>query len=213
MTTKKVPNNYDFFCCNICDYSTSRKSQYNRHLLTSKHKNNEKYNILELKSSDISNIVSKFSCECGKVYPYRGSLYNHKKKCEFINEVSKKLNLSRLSIINDRAEIIAHDNEFREKFDLVVTRAVGNLSELSEISIPFVKIGGISMALKGKNIQDEINLSKNASNTMGGAPPSVVKIKLPAYSIDDSVVYWMKINKTPKIFPRSVGIPHKSPII
>jgi len=140
-------------------------------------------------------------------------LDSNKKKCEFIHEVSNKLNLSRLSIINDRAEIIAHDNEFREKFDLVVTRAVGNLSELSEISIPFVKIGGISMALKGKNIQDEINLSKNASNRMGGAPPSVVKIKLPSYSIDDSVVYWMKINKTPKIFPRSVGIPHKSPII
>ena len=53
------------------------------------------------------------------------------------------------------------------------------------------------MALKGKNIQEEINLSKNASNTMGASPPSVAKITLPAYSIDDSVVYWMKINKTP----------------
>ena len=139
-------------------------------------------------------------------------LDSNKKKCEFIRQISKKLNLSGLTVINNRAEIIAHENEFREKFDLVVSRAVGNLSELSEINIPFTKIGGISMALKGKNIQEEINLSKNASNTMGASPPSVAKITLPAYSIDDSVVYWMKINKTPKTFPRSVGIPHKSPI-
>ncbi|MAR33991.1 MAG: 16S rRNA (guanine(527)-N(7))-methyltransferase RsmG [Chloroflexi bacterium] len=139
-------------------------------------------------------------------------LDSNKKKCEFISQISKKLNLSGLTVINDRAEIIAHENEFREKFDLVVSRAVGNLSELSEINIPFIKIGGISMALKGKNIQDEINLSKNASNIMGAAPPSVVKIRLPAYSIDDSIVYWMKINKTPKNFPRKIGIPHKNPI-
>ena len=116
-------------------------------------------------------------------------LDSNKKKCEFIRQISKKLNLSGLTVINNRAEIIAHENEFREKFDLVVSRAVGNLSELSEINIPFTKIGGISMALKGKNIQDEINLSKNASNIMGAAPPSVVKIRLPAYSIDDSIVF------------------------
>ena len=102
MTTKKVPNNSNFFSCEICNYNTSRKSQFDRHLLTAKHKNNEKYNHLELKSSDFSNNVCNFSCICGKMYPYRSSLYNHKKKCEFIknSEANNKSDLI-LPVTND----------------------------------------------------------------------------------------------------------------
>jgi hypothetical protein len=95
MTTKKVPNNQKFFNCEICNYNTSRKSQFDRHLMTAKHKNNEKYNHFELKSSDFSNNVCNFVCECGKMYPYRSSLYNHKKKCIFIknSEANNKSDL------------------------------------------------------------------------------------------------------------------------
>lgn len=86
MTTEKVPFSSKKYLCDICDYNTSRKSQYDRHILTAKHKNNEKYNQIKEKSSDFSNNVINFVCECGKSYPYRGSLFNHKKKCNFKDE-------------------------------------------------------------------------------------------------------------------------------
>ena len=156
----------------------------------------------------IPGLVAKIISPTSDVY----LLDSNKKKCQFVEQACEKLNLSKINIINQRAETIAHDRNFREKFDLSVSRAVGKLSELSELTLPFVKIGGISIALKGKNINEEINLSKNASNIMGASPPSIVKITLPSYSIDDSVVYWMKIKESPKNFPRKTGLPHKNPI-
>ncbi len=157
----------------------------------------------------IPGLIAKIVSPTSDIY----LLDSNKKKCQFIEQACKKLNLSKINIINERAETIAHDRKYREKFDLIVSRAVGKLSELSELTLPFAKIGGISIALKGKNIKEEINSSKNASNIMGASPASIVKITLPSYSIDDSVVYWMKIKQTPKNFPRKTGLPHKSPII
>jgi len=121
MTTKKVPNNSNFFSCEICNYNTSRKSQFDRHLLTAKHKNNEKYNHLELKSSDFSNNVCNFSCICGKMYPYRSSLYNHKKKCIFIknnNENNLILNVKENNDTNEDLKnlvctLIKENNEIK----------------------------------------------------------------------------------------------------
>ena len=121
MTTKKVPNNSIFFSCKICNYNTSRKSQFDRHLLTAKHKNNEKYNHLELKSSDFSNNVCNFSCICGKMYPYRSSLYNHKKKCVFIknnNENNLILNVKENNDTNEDlknlvCKLIKENNEIK----------------------------------------------------------------------------------------------------
>ena len=121
MTTKKVPNNSNFFSCEICNYNTSRKSQFDRHLMTAKHKNNEKYNHLELKSSDFSNNVCNFSCICGKMYPYRSSLYNHKKKCVFIknnNENNLILNVKENNDTNEDlknlvCKLIKENNEIK----------------------------------------------------------------------------------------------------
>ena len=121
MTSKKVPNNSNFFSCEICNYNTSRKSQFDRHLLTAKHKNNEKYNHLELKSSDFSNNVCNFSCICGKMYPYRSSLYNHKKKCIFIknnNENNLILNVKENNDTNEDlknlvCKLIKENNEIK----------------------------------------------------------------------------------------------------
>ena len=121
MTTKKVPNNSNFFSCEICNYNTIRKSQFDRHLMTAKHKNNEKYNHLELKSSDFSNNVCNFSCICGKMYPYRSSLYNHKKKCIFIknnNENNLILNVKENNDTNEDlknlvCKLIKENNEIK----------------------------------------------------------------------------------------------------
>tara|TARA_E500000178_G_C16969839_1_gene730381 strand:+ start:317 stop:1261 length:945 start_codon:yes stop_codon:yes gene_type:complete len=103
MTTEKVPFSSKKYHCDICDYNTSRKSQFDRHILTAKHKNNEKYNQIKEKSSDFSNNVINFVCECGKSYPYRGSLFNHKKKCNFKSENTQ------LSIVENND--LKEDNE------------------------------------------------------------------------------------------------------
>lgn len=103
MTTKKVPFSTNFFKCELCDYSSSRKSHYDRHILTAKHKNREKYNQNQEKSTEKINMVCEFICDCGKSYPYRSSLYNHKKNCKKI-----------INKINNETNIIQNDNKFLE---------------------------------------------------------------------------------------------------
>ena len=79
MYNKKFQKNEKFFCCEICDYVTSRKSQMDRHLSTLKHKNNEN----TTKNTTNTTLKKKHYCECGKVYEHRASLYNHKKNCTY----------------------------------------------------------------------------------------------------------------------------------
>ena len=85
MTDILVPKSSKRFRCIDCDYYASRKSQYDRHLLTAKHQNTDKIltntDVLELKSSESSIISNKFNCSCGKEYKHRQSLFSHKKKC------------------------------------------------------------------------------------------------------------------------------------
>lgn len=124
MTTNKVPNSTNYFSCTICNYNSCRKSQFDRHLLTAKHKNNEKYNIAEPKSSKNSNIICNFSCDCGKTYPYRGSLYNHKKKCEFIKNNNKNNNENNLIMAFKK------DNETNEELKSLVYKLINENNEI-----------------------------------------------------------------------------------
>ena len=77
---EKSPN---FFICETCHYNTSNKKDYNKHLLTRKHENTTKYNALGIKIPKNPKI---YECDCGKSYPYRASLYNHKKICTYLND-------------------------------------------------------------------------------------------------------------------------------
>ena len=93
METKKTQKNANFFICEKCHYKTSNKTDYNRHILTPKHTNTT---FIQQKNSKINIFMPNFVCECGKAYPYRASLYNHKKKCIFINEKHENIEKSEI---------------------------------------------------------------------------------------------------------------------
>ncbi len=118
MYNKKVPKNEQNFCCEKCKFNTVRKSQFDRHLLTLKHKNQENYN----KITTNYNKKSSYICECGKNYNHRASLYNHKKRCNYGKELNSELKVPKSSgeyiiqLINDNNEI--KENLLRENREL-----------------------------------------------------------------------------------------------
>ena len=118
MYNKKVPKNEQIFCCEKCNFNTVRKSQFERHILTLKHKNQEKYN----KNTTNYNKKSSYICECGKEYNHRASLYNHKKKCNYGKELKSELKVPKSSgeyivqLINDNN--VVKDNLLRENREL-----------------------------------------------------------------------------------------------
>lgn len=128
------------------------------------------------------------------------------KKCEFIASACNDLGLE-VDIINDRAETIAHEKSYREKFDLVLSRGVANLSTLAEITIPFAKTGGSIISIKGLNISKEIITSEYSVKLLGG--DLFFYITTTKYS---SIVGWKKVCSTPKKYPRKPGTPQKDPL-
>ena len=134
------------------------------------------------------------------------------KRVKFLNEVIGQLGLSKITAIHGRAEDFARQKEYREQFDLVVSRAVANLSSLSEYCLPYVKVGGYFVALKGPGAQEEIAESKNAIATMGGKVEKVMQFCLPENSTRTIVVI-RKISQTPTSFPRTAAKMAKKPIL
>jgi len=134
------------------------------------------------------------------------------KKIEYLKEVIKVFNLKDTTAIHGRAEDYGQLPEFRETFDVVVSRAVANLTVLSEYCLPFVKKGGYFIAMKGTKSNEEINEAKKAIKLLGGAIEDVMEFNLPETDYDRSIVLIKKINHTPKKYPRNPGKPKKSPI-
>ena len=102
MTTEKAQKCVNFFYCKNCDYKTSRKFDFNRHILTPKHKNTTFIQQNTTKCVDFSNNVTNFFCDCGKSYSYRSSLYKHKKKCVFFLEKCAKTRKNKNDIIIEK---------------------------------------------------------------------------------------------------------------
>ena len=138
-------------------------------------------------------------------------LDSNKKKCSFLEEVIKELDLKKIDVINARAEDLAHDHKHREKYDIVTARALAPLTTLSELCVPFISIGGTGIFPKGDNVQKEINDSKKFIEFLGCAPPLYKIVESPGFSPKDIILYIMKIEKTSNKFPRKSGIPSKRP--
>ena len=113
-------------------------------------------------------------------------------------------------IARKKAEEAARKTEYRENFDLCVSRAVANLSTLSEYCIPFVKVGGKFVSYKSGNCEEEINASKKAVKLLGGKITKVDKFELGEAS--RSFVVIDKVKTTAKRFPRKAGTPSKEPL-
>ena len=114
--------------------------------------------------------------------------------------------------IHGRAEEYARKEEYREKYDLAVSRAVANLSTLSEYCVPYVKVGGMFVPYKSGEIDEEVKAAQTAIKVLGGKQTEVVKFTLPGSDINRSFVKIQKIKSTGKKFPRKAGLPTKEPI-
>lgn len=130
------------------------------------------------------------------------------KKVKFMNEVIEKLNLENARAIHVRAEDFAKDQ--REKYDVVVSRAVANMRTLSEYCLPFLKVGGLFVALKGPKAMEELEDAQNAIEILGG---EVIKTESIDLSGNDRVnIVVQKIKKTKNKYPRGKNLPKKSPL-
>ena len=133
-----------------------------------------------------------------------------KKRINFLDEVIFKLQLDNIDTIHGRAEDYSKLNHYREKFDLCVSRAVSNLSTLSEYCIPFVKIDGYFISYKSEKINDELEESKNAINILGGTFEK--KVDYHIYDNYRNLVLIKKTKNTPDKFPRKPGVAQKNPL-
>ena len=134
------------------------------------------------------------------------------KRIKFLNEVIGQLGLQKISTIHGRAEDFARKEEYREKFDLVVSRAVANLSSLSEYCLPYVKQQGIFVSYKASDVEEEVREAKKAVTVLGGNLEKTVEFQLPDTDIDRTLLVIQKIKKTPGKYPRKAGLPSKEPI-
>ena len=134
------------------------------------------------------------------------------KRINFLNEVISELSLENIESIHSRVEEFGKNKKYREKFDIVTARAVANLSVLSEYLIPLVDIDGKCICMKGSEVQEELNESKNAINILGGKVEKIESFELPDSDMRRNVVIISKIRNTPSKYPRKPGTPAKEPI-
>lgn len=134
------------------------------------------------------------------------------KRINFLKEVSNQINLNNVNFIHARAEDLGKEKIYRENFDFCISRAVANLSVLAEYDLPFVKIGGEFIALKGPSVEEEIYDAKNAIKILGGEISDIKSIKLPFSDIEHKLVFIQKLRQTPNKYPRKSVKISKNPI-
>ena len=134
------------------------------------------------------------------------------KRLNFLNEVIKELKLENVETVHSRAEDLGQDIKYREKFDISTSRAVANLSTLSEYLIPLVKINGQAICMKAGDAQEEIKNAQNAIKTLGGQVNKIEEFCLPDSDINRTIIIIEKKCSTKKCYPRKAGIPSKEPI-
>lgn len=134
------------------------------------------------------------------------------KRIKFLDKVIEELNLDNVFTLHGRAEDYAKKVEYREQFDTCVSRAVANLSTLSEYCLPFVKEGGNFISYKSAESDEEISHSEKAINLLGGKINRVEKFVLPGSDMRRALVKIDKVKSTPKKYPRKAGMPGKEPL-
>ncbi|MDQ0151108.1 16S rRNA (guanine(527)-N(7))-methyltransferase RsmG [Eubacterium multiforme] len=134
------------------------------------------------------------------------------KRINFLNIVVRDLGLKNVTTIHSRAEDGARNKELREKFDVATSRAVANMAVLSEFCLPYVKVSGYFVALKGPAIEEELENSKRALDVLGGSLLRVDKTLIEDTDLNHNIVVVKKIKGCPKTYPRKAGTVAKKPI-
>lgn len=134
------------------------------------------------------------------------------KRVNFLNEVIKELSLDNISALHGRAEDFAKKEDMREQFDFCVSRAVANLSSLSEFCLPYVKVGGIFISYKSEKAKEELETAKNAISILGGNSVKTEEFLLPGTDFKRNLIIIEKTKCTPAKYPRKAGTPIKQPL-
>ncbi len=134
------------------------------------------------------------------------------KRIKFLDEVIRINSLDGIETLHGRAEDYARDKNYREVFDVCVSRAVANLSTLSEYCLPYVKVGGVFISYKAGQLDEELKASERAIKLLGGEIKEVHKLTLPDTDIDRTFVVIKKTAATSKKYPRKAGLPSKEPL-
>lgn len=134
------------------------------------------------------------------------------KRVNFLNEVINKLNLKGIKTIHGRAEDFGKDKTHREKYDAAIARAVAPLNILLEYLMPFTKIDGKCICMKGSNVKEEINNSENAITVLGGILIEKKEFKLPHTDINRTIIEIKKEKHISEKYPRKAGTPTKNPL-
>ncbi|MBR4151909.1 MAG: 16S rRNA (guanine(527)-N(7))-methyltransferase RsmG [Selenomonadaceae bacterium] len=131
------------------------------------------------------------------------------KRTEFLKKVVAELELADVEIFHGRAEELAKQKNFREKFDVVTSRAVARLNILAEYCLPFVKVGGKFVAWKAKNFREELDEAQTAIKILGGGEILIREMKLPTLDDSRAVIYVDKKKSTPEKYPRRESLIRK----
>lgn len=134
------------------------------------------------------------------------------KRISFLQHLVSILGLKNVSLFHDRAETFAKNKQHREKYDLVIARAVARMPVLAELCLPLAKVGGVFLAMKGPEVVNEIVDGKKAITTLGGEVVKVENLQLPFEESERHFVFIEKIKKTPNSYPRKPGTPNKQPL-
>lgn len=134
------------------------------------------------------------------------------KRINFLEAVVEALALEKVELIHGRAEDYGQNAAYRETYDVAISRAVADLSVLSEYVLPFIKIGGAFVAQKSLGAKDEIESSKHAIEILGGKIRDIIEVKVPGIDIVHALVIIEKVEPTPAKYPRKAGKPTKKPL-
>lgn len=135
------------------------------------------------------------------------------KRVSFLNEVINALALTGIEAVHSRAEDAGQNPRYREQYDLCVSRAVANLSTLSEYCLPFVKKGGYFISYKSAAIQEELNQAGRAMEVLGGSMVEAVQLEIPDSEIVRQFILIQKKKNTPREYPRKAGTASRIPLV
>ncbi len=134
------------------------------------------------------------------------------KRIGFLNEVISSLGLKDVETVHSRAEDLGINKDYREKYDVCVSRAVANLTTLCELCLPFVKVGGLFVSLKGPKAEEEAEEAKRAIELLGGRLTDIKSYDLSDTDLNHNIVIIKKISHTPTKYPRKAPKPSKEPL-
>lgn len=133
------------------------------------------------------------------------------KKCNFL-QAATATHAPNARVLCGRAEELGHDKQYRGQFDVAVARAVGSLSEVLELCLPFVRLGGNVLLWRGQNAHEEVAAGKQALYVLGGEARVLAPYRLPEHETEYHLVQVEKVRGTPRAYPRRVGLPKRQPL-